>query len=208
MLPKWRRYQQDWIKVLTPATFLSREYCLPSNVCNASQSWTYPACSHSQLSKLIVLRSLYYSKANTKNIWSYGGRKTCGGRTNVVKWQHALEKVIPGARWGQAGRVRTMAVWCYMAIREEKAHHISKLQPEGVLCKHVRFLCFADGIHLKHMYFSCVTLRSMCLNTCEKTKSPRGFCLLFHLSQRGCSPECPCYFTVCPRDNSLARHIK
>ena len=30
-------------------------------------------------------------------------------------------------------------------------HIISKLQPEGVLCKHTRFLCFTDGIHLKHI---------------------------------------------------------
>ena len=40
---------------------------------------------------------------------------------------------------------------------------ISKLQPEGILCTHMRFLCFTYGIHLKHIYCSCFTLRSMCL---------------------------------------------
>ena len=29
---------------------------------------------------------------------------------------------------------------------------ISKLHLEGVLCKHMRFLCFTDGIHLKHIF--------------------------------------------------------
>ena len=52
---------------------------------------------------------------------------------------------------------------------EEKGSHcISKLQPEGVVCKHMRFLCFTDSIHLKYMYFRCFTLHSMCLNIYEK----------------------------------------
>ena len=64
---------------------------------------------------------------------------------------------------------------------------ISKLQPEGV-CKHMSFLCFTDGIHLKHIYCSCITVHSMCLNTCEK-KYPRGFYPPFRMIQKGSSPE-------------------
>ena len=48
--------------------------------------------------------------------------------------------------------------------------HISKLQPEGVLCKHMRFLCFTDGDHLEHIYCSCSALHNMCSTTCEKKK--------------------------------------
>ena len=66
---------------------------------------------------------------------------------------------------------------------------ISKLQLERVLCKHMRFSCFTDGIHLKHLC-NCFALSGMCLNTHEKeTKSPRGFCPLFHMRQKGSSPK-------------------
>ena len=70
-------------------------------------------------------------------------------------------------------------------LRERRSGFISKLQPEGVLCRHMKFLYFTDVIHPKHMYCSWCTLRGMCLNTCEKKpKSPRGFCPLSHMIQK------------------------
>ena len=70
------------------------------------------------------------------------------------------------------GYSRHRCLWSYPRCRYRRSFlHcvcISKLQPEGVLCKHMRFVCFTDGAHLKHMYCSCFTLRSTCFNTCEK----------------------------------------
>ena len=56
----------------------------------------------------------------------------------------------------------------------------SKLQPEGVLCKYMRFLYFIDGIHLKDMYFTCFTLCSgpvttLLLTHCTMTEKTFGY---------------------------------
>ena len=72
--------------------------------------------------------------------------------------------------------------------------HISKLQPEGVLYKHMRFLCFTDGIHLNtHVLWLFHSTWYVFKHALKKNKSPRRFCPLFQLSQKGSSPEISVY---------------
>ena len=66
---------------------------------------------------------------------------------------------------------------------------ISKLQPEGVLCKHTKLLCFADIIYLKHVYCSCSTLHGIYKHVLQNAKSPPEFCPLVYMSQKGSSSE-------------------